>query len=196
MAHRKKLVGPSSRKAAVRALQEHGLSQRAACRLTGCPRSVAQYKLRRTDEPRLVERLKAIAMERRRFGYRRIGMMLRREGIVANHKRGNRAKSLRDRGRIRTNLPTIKNSSGLERQEAATTRQLLSLQSLEPQIYLRPLFLRKESMLRDNAAVEEQIFLLHIGAASRLLPLQAQPMLVGKAFVHLGFIIDARLSYR
>jgi len=74
----------------VTALQELGLSQRAACRITGCPRSVAQYKMKRTDEPRLVERIKAIAMERRRFGYRRIGLMLRRDGIVANHKRVHR----------------------------------------------------------------------------------------------------------
>ncbi len=35
----------------------------------------------------MVERLKAIAAERRRFGYRRLGLMLRREGVVANHKR-------------------------------------------------------------------------------------------------------------
>jgi len=35
----------------------------------------------------MIERLKAIASERRRFGYRRLGLMLRREGIVANHKR-------------------------------------------------------------------------------------------------------------
>ena len=71
----------------MRALQEFGLSQRAACRLTGCARSVAQYRIRRIDDPRMVERLKAIAAERRRFGYRRLGLMLRREGVVANHKR-------------------------------------------------------------------------------------------------------------
>jgi len=35
----------------------------------------------------MIERLKAIAAERRRFGYRRLGLMLRREGIVANQKR-------------------------------------------------------------------------------------------------------------
>ncbi len=71
----------------MRALQERGLSQRAACRITGCARSVAQYRIRRTDDPRLIERLKAIAAERRRFGYRRLGLMLRREGLIANHKR-------------------------------------------------------------------------------------------------------------
>jgi len=71
----------------VRALQELGLSQRAACRITCCARSVAQYRIRRSDDPHIRERLKAIALERRRFGYRRLGLMLRREGIVANHKR-------------------------------------------------------------------------------------------------------------
>lgn len=74
----------------MRALQHLGLSQRAACRITHCPRSVAQYTCRRTDEPHLIERLTAIAMERRRFGYRRLTLMLRREGIVANHKRVHR----------------------------------------------------------------------------------------------------------
>ena len=74
----------------MRALQELGLSQRAACRLTCCPRSVAQYRSRRTDEPRIIERLTALALERRRFGYRRLTLMLRREGIVVNHKRVHR----------------------------------------------------------------------------------------------------------
>lgn len=32
-------------------------------------------------------RLRAIALERRRFGYRRLGIMLAREGIVMNHKK-------------------------------------------------------------------------------------------------------------
>jgi len=71
----------------VRALQELGVSQRAACRISGCPRSVAQYRVRRADDAWVIDRLKAIAAERRRFGYRRLGLMLRREGIVANHKR-------------------------------------------------------------------------------------------------------------
>jgi putative transposase len=71
-------------------LQESGLSQRAACRITGCPRSVAQYRNRRVDDPALVERLKAIATERRRFGHRRLTIMLRPEGFIVNHKRVHR----------------------------------------------------------------------------------------------------------
>ena len=49
--------------------------------------SVAQYKPKRVDDSQIVERLKAIAMERRRFGYRRLTIMLRREGFTVNHKR-------------------------------------------------------------------------------------------------------------
>ena len=71
----------------MRALQSEGLSERAACRLAQCPRSVAQYRTRRSEDPTLLERLKAIAAERRRFGYRRLTIMLRREGFVVNHKR-------------------------------------------------------------------------------------------------------------
>jgi putative transposase len=66
------------------------VGQRRACRLTGCTRSGALYRTKRTDELRLVEPPKSIAMERRCFGYRRIGLMLRSEGIVVNHKRAHR----------------------------------------------------------------------------------------------------------
>jgi putative transposase len=87
---RKKLLGPSQRKAAARALQELGVSQRAACRIARCPRSVAQYRLRRMEDPWVLERLKAIANERRRFGYYRLTIMLWREGFAVNHKRVHR----------------------------------------------------------------------------------------------------------
>jgi putative transposase len=68
-------------------LQAEGRSERRACDLAGCPRATARYRSRRTDDARLRERMHAIAAERRRFGYRKIGILLRREGIVVNHKR-------------------------------------------------------------------------------------------------------------
>ena len=43
--------------------------------------------LRRTDDTALLQRLQELALERRRFGYRRLGVMLRRDGVVVNHKR-------------------------------------------------------------------------------------------------------------
>jgi len=43
--------------------------------------------LQLTDDAVLLRRLCELAAERRRFGYRRLDVLLRREGIVANHKR-------------------------------------------------------------------------------------------------------------
>ena len=66
---------------------EHGLSRRRACRLVGISRSVVEREPKRArDHERLRERLRALAGERRRFGYRRLHELLRREGWPANHK--------------------------------------------------------------------------------------------------------------
>ena len=45
------------------------------------------YAPRRSDDGDLRSRLREIAAERRRFGYRRLGIMLAREGLVMNHKK-------------------------------------------------------------------------------------------------------------
>ena len=63
------------------------LSQRRACQLIGQWRSVQQYKSRRRDLPGLVDRLISLAYERPRFGYRRLHILLVREGWPVNHKR-------------------------------------------------------------------------------------------------------------
>ena len=63
------------------------MSERRACRLIGCERMTVRYRSRRLDDPQLRERLRALAHQRRRFGYRRLMIFLRREGFVVNHKR-------------------------------------------------------------------------------------------------------------
>jgi putative transposase len=50
-------------------------------------RTSVRYAHRRSDDGDLRSRLREIALERRRFGYRRLGIMLAREGIVMNHKK-------------------------------------------------------------------------------------------------------------
>ena len=50
-------------------------------------RSVVRYRAVGTDSPQLRERLNALAAQRRRFGYRRLWVLLRREGFWVNHKR-------------------------------------------------------------------------------------------------------------
>lgn len=84
----KKLLTPSSRRTAVTwAIEQKDYSQRRACRLVGIEPKTYRYRSRRPDDGALRRRLRELAAERRRFGYRRLLILLRREGIVANHKR-------------------------------------------------------------------------------------------------------------
>jgi putative transposase len=57
-----------------------GLSRRRACGLAQISRSVVEYRSRRPDDKSLRERILAWACERSRYGYRRIHLLLRREG--------------------------------------------------------------------------------------------------------------------
>jgi putative transposase len=63
------------------------MSERRACRVVAVDRSSVRYRRRRPDDDALRERLKALAEERRRFGYRRLWVLLRREGHAVNRKR-------------------------------------------------------------------------------------------------------------
>jgi putative transposase len=68
-------------------MTQFGLSERRACRLVGATRSTCQYRPHRDPSLALRERLRALAEQRRRFGYRRLAILLRREGLQVNHKR-------------------------------------------------------------------------------------------------------------
>ncbi len=63
------------------------MSQRRACSVMGCSRMTVRYRSRRGGDALLRERLRHLAHERRRFGYRRLHVLLRREGHAVNHKR-------------------------------------------------------------------------------------------------------------
>jgi putative transposase len=63
------------------------MSERRACKVIGCDRMTVRYRSRRPDDRVLRERLRTLARERRRFGYRRLLIFLRREGFGVNHKR-------------------------------------------------------------------------------------------------------------
>ena len=67
---------------------ETAISERRACALAGVYRSTLRYESRPSAETKaLTERIVELAQERRRFGYRRIHALLRREGHEINHKR-------------------------------------------------------------------------------------------------------------
>jgi putative transposase len=82
------MVKPTAWRQAVGYLQtEFEMSVRRACRVLGVCRATAQYRSRREAPTALVERLRELATERPRWGYRRLHILLQREGVEVNHKR-------------------------------------------------------------------------------------------------------------
>ena len=80
---RKKMVTPAARRSAVaHAREQFGLSERRACSIIGVARRVVRYRLAVPTIAPSGMRLRELAAERRRFGYRRLGILLAREGIT------------------------------------------------------------------------------------------------------------------
>ena len=69
------------------AIDEKGYSQRRACALIGIAPKTYRYTTSRGDDSEFRQRLRHLAAERRRFGYRRLHILLRREGVEVNHKK-------------------------------------------------------------------------------------------------------------
>jgi putative transposase len=67
-------------------MAERGLSQRHVCRLLAVDPKTVRRPERRGDEA-VRARLRTLAGERRRFGYRRLGILLESEGVRMNHKK-------------------------------------------------------------------------------------------------------------
>jgi putative transposase len=82
------MVTPAAQRKAVAHLREaFGMSERRACKAIGCCRMTIRYQTTRADDAGLRQRMRAIAQERRRFGYRRLHVLLKREGYVIDHKK-------------------------------------------------------------------------------------------------------------
>lgn len=82
------MVTPAARLQAVAHLcKAHGVSQRRACNVLQIDRSSVRYTSIRPDDDHLRVAIKKVAAERRRFGYRRIHVMLARQGIIMNQKK-------------------------------------------------------------------------------------------------------------
>ena len=74
------------RDAILRAMRDHPISHRRACVLIGVdPKTVRRD--RPPDNPEIREEMHKIAEKRRRFGYRRVGIMLERKGMIMNEKK-------------------------------------------------------------------------------------------------------------
>lgn len=81
-------MSPAARReAAAWLIDEFTVSQRRACRALELCLATCRYTSRRRDGGVIRERLRSLAEERPRFGYRRLHVMLRREGFAVNAKR-------------------------------------------------------------------------------------------------------------
>jgi len=69
------------------AIQERNYSQTRACALIGFAPKTYRYATKRGSDDAVRKRLRELAHERRRFGYRRLHLLLGREGIKLNHKK-------------------------------------------------------------------------------------------------------------
>lgn len=69
------------------AIKEKSYSQRRACALAGIDPRVYRRQPARSEDADLRKRLCALSTERRRFGYRRLHILLKREGWVVNWKK-------------------------------------------------------------------------------------------------------------
>ena len=85
------MVGPIARREVVGWLRTRGTSLRRACRIIGLSTATWRYQRRASaTNVTVLTRLHAHAAVRARFGYRRLHILLEREGLVVNHKRVHR----------------------------------------------------------------------------------------------------------
>lgn len=77
-----------ARREQVAHLNKRGVSQRRACELLSVARSTMTYEPRKpAKDAALVKTIRGLAEQHPRYGYRRIGALLERDGEMVNHKR-------------------------------------------------------------------------------------------------------------
>ncbi|MGI9428543.1 MAG: IS3 family transposase [Bythopirellula sp.] len=82
-----KALRPARRRVVVKRLQAaYKVSERRACRVIGGARSTHRYQSQRDERAELRIRLRDLAASRVRYGYRRLHILLKREGWQVNHK--------------------------------------------------------------------------------------------------------------
>ena len=82
------MVGPVVKREGVAHLQAvMGLSERRACEIVEADRTMVRYRSRRASDTELRTRLRDLANERKRFGYRRLFVLLRQSGEASGMNR-------------------------------------------------------------------------------------------------------------
>ena len=89
MGNRKKRIEPARKKEIASELQQElNLSERHVCRLLHINRTFKRYQsIKPEKDEAIAKRLAELATRWKRFGYKRLHILLRREGCMINHKR-------------------------------------------------------------------------------------------------------------
>ncbi|WP_294310153.1 IS3 family transposase [uncultured Sphingomonas sp.] len=134
---RRKNVGLGRAREIVGYLQaSYQVSERRACGAFPINRSTQRYQSRRLDQAGLKMRIKELAATRVRYGYRRIHVLLRREGWEINHKRTHRL--YRELGlQLRNKTPKRKVKAKLrdDRTPATAPNECWSMDFLSDQLF-------------------------------------------------------------
>jgi len=69
------------------AIEEHGLSERQACRMLKLSRSAYRYQAKKPDDKEIKQMLLEIAARKPRWGIRKMVDYLKNQGYIWNHKR-------------------------------------------------------------------------------------------------------------
>jgi putative transposase len=131
------MTTPSRRRETVSYLQAaYAVSERRACRVTGTSRATCRYRSQADPQQALRLRVRELARTRVRYGYRRIHVLLRREGWSVNHKRIYRL--YRDEGlAIRARTPRRRRAPQYRgaRPELAATNQSWAMDFLSDTLF-------------------------------------------------------------
>jgi putative transposase len=112
------------------------ISIRRACRAFPLNRSTYHYRHRRPEQAPLRKRIRELAETRVRYGYRRIHVLLRREGWRVNHKRVRRL-YIEEGLQLRNKSPKRKVSAKLREDRAVATapNECWSMDFLSDQLF-------------------------------------------------------------
>lgn len=131
------MVRPALRRDVVAVLQDsYRVSERRACSAMGFHRSAQRYRSRRDPQVELRMRLRDLAAVRVRYGYRRLHVLLRREGWPVNHKRTYRLYAEEGLS-IRTKLPRRKRAWRYRqgRPGAAAANEIWAMDFMSDQLF-------------------------------------------------------------
>src|SRR3546814_1404715 len=126
------------------------MSERRACRVIDADRKSMRYRSKRGDDAELRVKLRELAQQRRRFGYRRLHILLRRDGVTINRKKTQRL--YREEGLA------VRRRRNRRRAVGRSEEHTSELQSLMRISYAVFCLKKKINIIRQKAVIVQSIY--------------------------------------